>query len=83
MENVFQLFQDLATLVDMQSDQLNIIEQRVVQSKDYVEKGLTNLREAEDYQTKARKRNCCILIIVLIIIIVIVAPILGTQLKNT
>jgi len=78
------LFRDLATLVDLQQESLDVIENRINHAKDYAEKAEVQLQEAEQYQTKARKRKCMILIVLLIILIVILAPILGTQLvKNS
>jgi len=77
---VYELFRDLATLVDLQQESLDVIENRINHAKDYAEKAEVQLQEAEQYQTKARKRKCMILIVLLVILIVILAPILGTQL---
>jgi len=77
---VYELFRDLATLVDLQQESLDVIENRISHARDYAEKAEVQLQEAEQYQTKARKRKCMILIVLLVILVVILAPILGTQL---
>jgi len=77
---VYELFKDLATLVDIQQESLDIIENRVAKAKAYVEKGEKELIKAEKHQIGARKKTCCLLIMLLIILIVILAPILATQL---
>jgi len=80
---VYELFRDLATLVDLQQESLDVIENRISHARDYAEKAEVQLQEAEQYQTKARKRKCMILIVLLIILIVILAPILATQLSKS
>jgi len=80
---VYELFRDLATLVDLQQESLDVIENRISHAKDYAEKAEVQLQEAEQYQTKARKRKCMILIVLIIILIVILAPILATQLSKS
>jgi len=80
---VYELFRDLATLVDLQQESLDVIENRISRARDYAEKAEVQLQEAEQYQTKARKRKCMILIVLLIILIVILAPILATQLSKS
>jgi len=80
---VYELFKDLATLVELQQESLDVIENRIGKAKDYVEKGEEELRDAVTYQSKARKKQCCLIIMLLVILIVILAPILGTQLKKS
>jgi t-SNARE complex subunit (syntaxin) len=78
---VYELFKDLATLVEIQQESLDVIENRIGKAKDYVEKAETQLAEAEVYQKKTRKKQCCLLILLLAILIAIIAPVLGTQLS--
>lgn len=77
---VYELFRDLATLVDLQQESLDVIEYRVANAKAYSEKAEIELITAEKYQTKARKRKCCLVILLLVVLVVILAPILATQL---
>jgi len=79
---VYDLFKDLATLVDIQQESLDVIENRVLKAKGYVEKGEKELSQAEVYQKKTRKKQCCLMLLLLVILIVIIAPILGTKLRN-
>jgi len=83
VQEVFELFRDLAALVDIQQDSLDVISTRVSNAKNYTERAEVQLKDAENYQKKARRRQCMLLGVVLVIMIVIMAPILGTQLKSS
>lgn len=80
---VYELFKDLATLVEIQQESLDVIENRIGKAKDYVGKAETELNEAEVYQKKTRKKQCCLIILLLAILIAILAPVLGTQLSKS
>jgi len=80
---VYELFRDLAQLVDLQQDSLDVIDARIQSAKNYTERAEVELTEAEDYQKKARKRQCMILGIVIVILVVILAPTLSTVLKSS
>lgn len=51
---IYELFRDLATLVDLQQESLDVIENRIMKAKNYTEKAEVELNEAEEYQKKAR-----------------------------
>jgi t-SNARE complex subunit (syntaxin) len=51
---IYELFRDLATLVDLQQESLDVIENRIIHAKNYTEKAEVELQEAEEYQKKAR-----------------------------
>ena len=55
VKEVYELFQDLAALIDMQQETLDVVEDRILKAKGYAEKGVGNLRKAEDHQKTARK----------------------------
>lgn len=74
---VYELFKDLATLVDIQQDSLDVIENRIGKAKAYVEGGEIQLQQAEVYQQKARRKRVCLLIILLVILVIMIAGILG------
>jgi len=80
---VYELFRDLAQLVDLQQDSLDVIDARIQSAKNYTERAEGELIEAEDYQKKARKRQCIILGIVIAVLVVILAPTLSTVLKSS
>jgi len=80
---VYELFKDLATLVEIQQESLDVIENRIGKAKDYVERAEGQLAEAEVYQKKTRKKQCCLIILLLAILIAILAPVLGTQLSKS
>lgn len=74
---VYELFKDLATLVDIQQESLDVIENRIGKAKAYVEGGEIQLQQAEVYQQKARRKRVCLLIILLVILVIMIAGILG------
>jgi t-SNARE complex subunit (syntaxin) len=80
---VYELFKDLATLVDIQQESLDVIENRIILAKNYTETAEVELQHAENYQKKARQRKCCIMMILLGVLVVILAPILATQLGSS
>jgi syntaxin 1B/2/3 len=80
---IHQLFKDLETLVDLQSESMDIIESNVLKAKNHVENGEVNLQGAEKYGKKASKRICCCLVILLFVLIVVLAPVLTITLKNS
>lgn len=56
---IYELFRDLATLVDLQQESLDVIENRIIKAKNYTEKAEVELNEAEEYQKKARAVSGC------------------------
>lgn len=80
---IYELFKDLATLVDLQQESLDVIEQHIMKTQAYTEKAEQDLHDAEDYQKKARSRQCCCIMVLMIILVVILAPTLGTQLLHS
>jgi t-SNARE complex subunit (syntaxin) len=80
---VYELFRDLATLVDIQQESLDVIENRIILAKNYTEQAEVELQHAENYQKKARQRKCCIMIVALVILVVILAPVLATTVGSS
>jgi len=73
---VHELFRDLAMLVDLQQEKLDIIETRISSAKSYTEQAAVVLEVAVTHQNAARKKSCCLFLILIAIVMVIVAPIL-------
>jgi syntaxin 1B/2/3 len=69
VREILELFQDLATLVEVQQEHLDNIEQNVASAKNYTQEGEKELVKVEQSQKKARKWQCYLLIVVLIIVI--------------
>lgn len=59
IQQLHQLFVDMAILVDAQGEMLNQIEYNVSQSVDYVSKGNEQLQQAVKLQKKSRKLMMC------------------------
>ena len=65
-----ELWGQLAILIDEQQEQLDLIENNVEQTLNYVQKGNTNLKKAKKSQESARKTAFCIICIVVIIVVI-------------
>jgi syntaxin 1B/2/3 len=80
-----ELFKDLATLVDLQQESLDVIENRIIHAENYAKKGEEELDSAAIYAAKARRRMCifcfCILILGLILLAVL-TPIFTTVIHS-
>jgi syntaxin 1B/2/3 len=79
VESLYEMFKDLYALIEMQGESLNIIEQRVARSLDYVQKGEEALKSAKKHQSKAGKLKCILLIILIVVFIIVMIPILITS----
>jgi t-SNARE complex subunit (syntaxin) len=79
---IASMFKDLSVMVDQQSESLDVIEDRIVRSRHWVERGQVDVQQAERYQSKARSRQCCCLVVVLVIAVVILAPVLTSSLRG-
>jgi hypothetical protein len=73
LNEVAGMFNDLATLVNQQSEMLDSIESNVESAQTYIKKGNENLKQAIELQKKTRKCYCCLLCIVIVIVIVLIA----------
>jgi len=78
---VREIFADLNRLVHEQQANIDIIDNHVTLAKANVEKGHTELTQASEYQSQARKKKCCILVILLAVIlfIALMAGLLSTK----
>jgi len=76
VEEIFKLFNDLATLIQLQGEMLDSIEANVQQANDYMGKAIKHLVNAKKWWQKARCKMCCILICVVIILVAILVPVL-------
>jgi len=74
VQEVFELFKDLATLVDLQQESLDVIDSRIQNSKAYIAKGEQELVKAEASQKSARSKRCCLFIILIGILCAIIFP---------
>jgi len=80
---VYELFKDLALLVDTQQESLDLIEKRVGDAKAHVMEAEGELEIAEGYQRKSRKKQCCFIVILLAVLVAILAPTLYATLKTS
>lgn len=71
MTDVAMMFKDLKELVDEQQEDLDTIHKNIEGTLEKTKDSNTQLLKAEEYQTKARKKQCCILFIMLTALVVI------------
>ncbi|KAJ5075298.1 syntaxin-132 [Anaeramoeba ignava] len=71
VNEIHQLFVDMATLVEFQGKNIDNIENNVIQSADYIEQGVEQLQKARVYQKKSRKKLCFIICLILTVLIII------------
>ena len=73
----------VANRESMQGENLNSIEKNMDTAQNYVDRGITHLDKANQYQKKKRKQMCCCMIIALVVIGVILIPVLSVALNNS
>eukprot|EP01027_Heterolobosea_sp_BB2_P014932 GEZU01021409.1.p2 GENE.GEZU01021409.1~~GEZU01021409.1.p2 ORF type:complete len:138 (-),score=51.69 GEZU01021409.1:155-568(-) len=81
LNELFQMFQDFACIVDEQQDLIDNIQFHVQNASDYVEKAHEEVAQARTYQKKARGKlmiiaGILVAIILLIIFAVVLLPII-------
>jgi len=67
VQEVNEIFTDLAHLVNEQGVLIDNIETNVEASVQHTSKGVVELRKASDYQKSARTKMCCLALILLIV----------------
>jgi len=66
-----QLFLDLAVMVEAQGELIDAIEDNVAVTVSNTKTAVDNLRSANKYQKKSRKRMCCLIIIFIVVLLVL------------
>jgi len=69
VEEVYQLFLDLGTLISAQGEMLDSILTNMEQARDYIKEGNKRLGNAQKIHKKTRSKMCCILLIVVILLV--------------
>jgi syntaxin 1B/2/3 len=77
MRELHQIFNDLAVLINEQSELMDQILVNVQKSVAYVEQGREKLKDAKKYAKKSRKKMCWIVVFIVIVFLFILAIILG------
>mmetsp|Transcript_31629 Transcript_31629/g.69167 ORF Transcript_31629/g.69167 Transcript_31629/m.69167 type:complete len:294 (+) Transcript_31629:32-913(+) len=83
IQELHQLFRDMAILVESQGELLDQIEYTVSQSVNYTGKAVEELRTASKYQKQVRKKMCCIIVVVMIILVIFLASFFGLRGGNS
>lgn len=72
VEEVYQLFQDLNTLIQEQGDMLDTIEQNLGEAVDYTNNAVKNLNSARKWHQKTRAKVICVSFVVIIIAVILI-----------
>ena len=70
MQKLYELFAEIAILVEQQGDQVDNVMGNVINTEAYVEKANEDVRKAVEYQSSARKKKICIAITCVIVLII-------------
>merc|ERR1712059_186953 len=70
--DVNQIFKDLAAMVHDQGEMVDSIEANVETASIRVSEGGDQLRQAERYQNKARRKKVCLAVIVVIVLAILI-----------
>jgi t-SNARE complex subunit (syntaxin) len=71
INELYQIFLDMATLVEQQGEMLDAIEFNVAKSEGYQEEAVVELKKASGWAVTARKKKCLIAILIVVCIIVV------------
>ena len=83
VREIFELFNDLAQLVDLQQESLDVISVNISNAQRKVVEAEKELDSAADYQRKARNRKvCCCLLVLCIVAVVVVLPTVLTAVRR-
>jgi syntaxin 7 len=82
IQEVNDIFVDLATLVNEQAGMVDNIESHIDSTVSNTARGVVELRKAASYQEAARTKMCCLVVIILAVVaVVVVALVLGISLS--
>jgi len=76
MEELHQMFLDLALLTEHQGEHLDRIEFQVQQAGDETGKGNQNLCKSIEFQKKIRKKQAWLIVIVVVVVAIVVVSII-------
>jgi len=73
VQEVHEIFVDLANLVSEQGGMIDNIESNVESAVDHTEQGVNEVRKASEYQKSSRSKLCCIVLLTVIILAGVIA----------
>lgn len=71
INELYEVFTDMALLVERQGEVLNSIEAAVVSSQEHQEAAVVELEKASDWMVKARQKRCLIIVLVVVCLVVV------------
>jgi len=82
VNQVHQLFLELAALVSLQGEIVDNIYENIEKAKKDVFSAEDDVIQSKKNMISARKKKCCILICAVVVIIIICSSVLGIKLKT-
>jgi len=79
IEDLAQMFQDMAVLVEAQGEMLDAIEVHVSRTKVHTAKAEQNLMQTRKAQRKNQQWMCCMVVVVMVLALLIAGPLLLKQ----
>ena len=79
VQELYQMFQDFALLVDQQGELLDQIEHQVQAASEYIDDGNKDMVQAIELQKSIRKKQCCCIVTILVVIGIIVGIVFASQ----
>lgn len=76
LNELHQVFMDMAVLVQSQGEQLDDIESHLARANSFVSRGVQQLHVAKKHQKSSRKCTCVAILLLLIVVLIILLPIL-------
>lgn len=77
-----EIYLDFAVVVEKQGEHLNLIEENLLLTNDYIDDANENLKESIYIKQKIIKKKCCLFLIFLIILAVVIAIIVSISYNN-
>lgn len=77
VEELHQMFMDMAVLVEAQGEMLDNVEAQVIMAKDYMQQGNKELKKALKARKQTRRRMCCFMICIIVLLVIVLGPVLG------
>jgi len=76
INDLVQMFEEMALLVKTQGEMLDAIEMHVHKAKDCTAKAEVQLQKAKKYQSNTRKWMCCLMVVLMVVVLSILCPLL-------
>jgi len=78
IKELYELFKDVAILIDIAQDNLDKTQNHISNAQNYVANSEKHLKNGEKHQRSAHSKQVCICFVVLIVLVIIIFPVIAT-----